>query len=167
MIQDENVHLAIVGDGPGREPVARQVAALGLQRRVYLAGEQRDVVPWLQSLDLFVLPSYANEGVPQAIMQAMACGLPVLSTDVGAIREAVCPGHTGEFAPTRDAPALAEAIDKLRGVPERLREMGEAGRQVAERRFARDRMLDDMERVFETVRRARETRAATAWRSRA
>lgn len=147
-IQDESVRLVIVGDGPGRDPVREQISALGLQARVHLAGEQDDVVPWLQSMDLFALPSYANEGVPQAIMQAMACAIPVLTTRVGAIEEIVSDGLTGVFVPPRDAAAIASGIKGLRGNSQSLAGMGLEGRRVAVQRFSRERMLDAMESIF-------------------
>ena len=71
---------SIVGDGPQREALERRSRQLGIARRVRFAGNQRDVVPWLQALDVFALPSYANEGVPQALMQAMLAGLPCVTT---------------------------------------------------------------------------------------
>ena len=71
--------LLIVGDGPQREALEAQVAALGLASRVRFAGNQQDVRPWLHSMDVFALPSYANEGVPQALLQAMLCGLPCVT----------------------------------------------------------------------------------------
>ncbi|MEO7760537.1 MAG: glycosyltransferase family 4 protein, partial [Casimicrobiaceae bacterium] len=70
-------HLLIVGDGPEWGRIKEQVERLGLGSRVIMPGNQNDVTPWLQSMDVFALPSYANEGIPQALMQAMACGLPV------------------------------------------------------------------------------------------
>ena len=71
-------------------------------------------MPWLQALDLFVLPSYGEEGVPQAIMQAMACAIPVVSTPVGAIGEAVEHGVTGLLVAPRSAEALATGVAALR-----------------------------------------------------
>ena len=75
--------LAIVGDGPQRAALEALVAKHGLRARVTFAGNQADVVPWLQALDVFALPSYANEGVPQALIQAMLVGLPCVTTNVG------------------------------------------------------------------------------------
>ena len=81
----------IVGDGPRCEAIEALIEELALQERVSLAGRQNDVVPWLQSLDLFALPSYANEGVPQAIVQAM----PDIETDDSLTEEllAFCREH--------------------------------------------------------------------------
>src|SRR5690606_21913976 len=99
------LRLLVVGDGPMREALERRTADLRLGGRVTFAGQQRDVAPWMQALDLMCLPSYANEGVPQALAQAMACGLPVIATPVGSIGELVRDGVTGVLVPPNDPPA--------------------------------------------------------------
>ena len=81
--------LLIVGDGPREGNLRQQVDSLGLQDQVRMAGRQDDVVPFLRAMDVFVLPSYKNEGVPQALLQAMACGLPAIASRVGGIPELV------------------------------------------------------------------------------
>jgi glycosyltransferase involved in cell wall biosynthesis len=143
--------LAIVGDGPGADNLRAQVAALGIGAQVRMPGNQDDVVPWLQALDVFALPSYANEGVPQAIMQAMACGVPVVSTAAGAIGELVQDGDTGLVVPTRDAGALREALARLEGDAALRERLARRAREHVHARFARGRMLDGMEAVFRSV----------------
>lgn len=141
----------IVGDGPHRPKLEAHLAALGLGDTVRLVGQQDDVVPWLQAMDLVTLPSYAEEGVPQAIMQAMACGLPVVSTPVGAIPEAVEQGLTGLLVAPRSAEALALGLAQLRDdVPLRGR-FGAQGRARALRDFGIGQMLDRMEGIFHRV----------------
>jgi glycosyltransferase involved in cell wall biosynthesis len=142
------VHLAIVGDGPYRSSIEHKLAELGLAGRVTFAGQQQDVTPWLQAADIFVLPSYANEGVPQAVLQAMMSGLPVVSTTVGAIAEAVDDGVTGRLVGPRDASALRQALLGLLANPEQALLMGRAGRERAVARFSREAMLDRMEAIF-------------------
>ena len=145
------VHLAVVGDGPGRDNLRAQVERCGIADRVTFAGHQDDVCPWLHSADALALPSYANEGVPQALMQAMACGIPVVTTDVGAIAEIVQDGVQGMVVPSRNVDALAQAIEFLRADPELGARMGAAGLAQARARFSSDRMLDGMEAVFARV----------------
>lgn len=147
-IEDPNVKTVIVGTGPGENNLRRQIEKFGLADRVIMAGQQDDVVPWLQSFDVFALPSYANEGVPQAIMQAMACGLPVITTPVGAISEAARDGVTALMVPPQDADALAAAILRLYGDRGLCERMGSAALAEAQARFAEALMLDAMERVF-------------------
>lgn len=138
----------IIGDGPQRENLARRVSELGLQTRVRMVGNQEDVPRWLQALDIFVLPSYGCEGVPQSVMQAMACGLPVVSTSVGAIDEAVVHEHTGLLIPPRMTDALTVALTRLMGDPALRTRMGVAGRDRAQAKFGMDVMLRAMEGVY-------------------
>src|SRR5438094_1548973 len=102
--------LLVIGEGPQRARLEARVAAEGHAASVRFVGNQHNVPVWLNSLDLFTLPSFGDEGVPQAIMQAMACGLAVVATPVGAIEEAVQRGRTGLIVPPRDATALAAAL---------------------------------------------------------
>ena len=140
--------LAIVGDGPQRGALEAQVRELGLSERVWMPGDQRDVVPWLQSFDIFALPSYANEGVPQALVQAMLAGLACVTTAAGAIGEAAIDGETALVVPAQDAGALAEAIRLLAAEPELRARLGAAARAHCARHFAYEAMLDRMEAVF-------------------
>src|SRR5213075_1874887 len=109
--------LVIVGDGPQREALEAQVRTVGLHSRVHFAGNQRDVVPWMQALDIFALPSYANEGVPQALMQAMLVGLPCVSTAVGGIGELAIDGVTALVVPAENPNVLRSALERLMGDP--------------------------------------------------
>ncbi len=145
-IADPKVKAVVVGGGPGEDNLRHQAAALGA--RVVMAGQRDDVVPWLQSFDVFALPSYANEGVPQAIMQAMACGLPVVTTAVGAIGEAAKAEVTALMVEPRDAEALAAAILRLREDAALRRRLGEAGLAAARAQFSEQTMLERMEAVF-------------------
>lgn len=145
------VRLAIVGDGPYREVIAAKVAELGLNERVVMAGHQRNAEQWMQAFDLFCLPSYANEGVPQALMQAMMTGLPVVSTPVGAIAEIIEDGVSGLLTPPRDAPALTNALERLLADPEAARRLGEAALARGRERFGFDRMIERMESIFLTA----------------
>ncbi|MEO5366375.1 MAG: glycosyltransferase [Magnetococcus sp. WYHC-3] len=143
--------LVVVGNGPQWENLHQLAGDLGLGPRVLFVGEQRDVVPWLQSLDLFVLPSYANEGVPQSLMQAMAVALPVVSTPVGAIGELVLPGQTGFMTPPRDVAALADTLHRVLEDPDGAAAMARRGRQRVVDQFGMETMLDRMEAVFRQV----------------
>jgi glycosyltransferase involved in cell wall biosynthesis len=75
-----------------------------------MTGRQNDIVPYMQAFDVFVLPSYANEGVPQALLQAMACGVPVIACPVGGIPECTRGFDSVTLVPPRDADALAGAM---------------------------------------------------------
>ena len=146
--------LVIVGDGPMREVLEAAIDRLGLRMRVRMAGDQRDVLPWLQALDLFALPSYANEGVPQALVQAMLCGLPCVTTPVGSIGEVARHEVTALVVQPRDAHALAAAIERLAGDPLLRSELGVAARRHCVENYSYERMLDRMEAIYHDVARA-------------
>jgi glycosyltransferase involved in cell wall biosynthesis len=144
-----DVRAVIVGDGPQREALEALVRELGLAGRVRFAGNQADVAPWLQALDVFCLPSYANEGVPQALMQAMACGLPVVTTPVGSIEEIVADGTTGVLVPPEDQVRLREALERLLGDAQARGALGARAAAIARERFGEERMVERMIAVFE------------------
>ena len=148
LLKHRDATLVIVGEGPQREALEAQVAALGLAARVKLVGHQDDVAPWLAALDVFALPSYANEGVPQALLQAMFVGLPCVTTDAGAIGEVAIADKTALVVAKENAHALAEAIDALLGNRGLAAALANAGRELASSRFGFDSMLDRMEAVF-------------------
>ena len=140
--------LLIVGTGPQQESLAAQVESLGLAGRVHLVGHQDNAQRWMQTLDVFCLPSYANEGVPQAIMQAMLTGLPIVTTPVGAILEAVADRDTALVVPPEDSGALAGALAELVRDPSLRANLGARAREYALSRFTLEIMLDRMERTF-------------------
>lgn len=110
LANNPRMHVVIVGDGPQQRNLERQIAALEISEQVTLVGRRNDVVPFMQAFDVFILPSYANEGVPQAILQAMACGVPVISCPVGGIPECTQGLASVTLVPPKDAVALAAAM---------------------------------------------------------
>ena len=143
-----DVGLAIVGDGPQRAALEALAADPSLAERVRFAGNQADVAPWMQAFDLFCLPSYANEGVPQALMQAMACGLAVVTTPVGSIEEIVADGATGVLVPPQDVLRLRAALGALLDDPARREALGRRAREAALARFGEGAMVERMIAVF-------------------
>jgi len=142
------MRLVIVGDGPQRAALEAQVDAAGIRDRVVFAGQQDDVAPWLAALDLFVLPSYANEGVPQALLQAMFAGIPCVTTAVGAIPEIARHGDTAEIVAVEDPVALARGIDAVLDDPARAAQLAANALAFVLPRYGLDTMLDRMETVF-------------------
>lgn len=138
--------LIIVGAGPQEEILREQAEGLG--ERVIFAGQQDDVVPWMHASDVFALPSTGNEGVPQALVQAMACRLPVISTPVGAIPEIVHDGDTGLLVPPADVKALADAIVRLQADSALAARLAAAGRAFVTEHLTIAAMLDAMEALF-------------------
>ncbi len=140
--------LVIVGDGPVREVVEKQIHEAGLDERVVMAGQQQNVVPWLQAMDVFVLPSYANEGVPQAILQAMLCERPIVTTDAGSITEAVEHGRSALVVEKKNSDAIAAALELLIRDPVLAERLGKQARLCAAVDYGFENMLDKMEKVF-------------------
>jgi glycosyltransferase involved in cell wall biosynthesis len=147
--------LAIIGDGPQRAALEARAEDLRLGDQVIFAGNQDNVPEWLSALDLFTLPSYGDEGVPQGIMQAMACGLAVVSTPVGAIGEAVQDGVTGIMTEPLNSAALAKTLATLMADSGLRQSMGAAGLEYARANFGIDIMLDRMLEVFQRFARRR------------
>lgn len=143
--------LVIVGDGPQRANLESQIAKLNIGDRVRMTGNQPDVLPWLHALDIFALPSTANEGVPQGLVQAMLCGLPSVTTDVGSIGEAAVNGQTALVVAPQDAEALRQALLRLIEAPALRVDLGAAAAARCRERFCFESMLDAMEAVFARV----------------
>ncbi|MBV1774758.1 glycosyltransferase family 4 protein [Burkholderiaceae bacterium DAT-1] len=143
--------LIIIGDGPRRSHLENRIQTQRLESSVQLVGRQADVTLWLSALDLFTLPTWGDEGVPQSVMQAVACGLPVVTTSVGAMAEAVLNEQTGLIVPPRVKASLVQALSRLMADRELRRKMGHAGLEYARTHFGIEQMLDKMEHVFRQV----------------
>ncbi len=144
-------YLVVVGEGPYREVIEEKIAALGLKDRVRLVGYQDRVAEWFALMDAVVLPSYANEGVPQSLLQALAMARPVVGTAVGGIPEVIVPEETGLLTPPKDARSLARAMDRLLADPGLGRELGRRGRELVAERFSLEQMAAEVEAVYEAV----------------
>ena len=145
----ESAHLAIAGVGPLQAELEQLWQRLGVARRVRFAGFVADVRRWMQAADGFVLTSLW-EGLPMALIEAAACGLPAVATDVAGVREVVEQGQTGLLAPARDSAALAAAMAELMQMlpPGRLAMGSRARRRVVER-FSLSAVLDRWEALYE------------------
>jgi len=146
-----DVGLVIVGDGPQRRSIESKIRELGIVERTWLAGNQDDVLPWLQSLDVFALPSYANEGVPQALVQAMLCALPCVTTAAGSIGEIARDGMTAIVVKAEDAADLQRGLERALGDARLCERIGTAARQYCAENLGVETMLDRMEKVFRDV----------------
>jgi glycosyltransferase involved in cell wall biosynthesis len=145
----------IVGDGPWRERLAARVRERGLEGAVQLAGlrSQDEVKRLLLGSDVFALASVVDEKgacdvLPTVILEAMACGLPVVSTTLAGVPELVEPGATGLLAEPGDAVGLADALERLLASRELRRSFGEAGRKRLEERFASARSAPALHERF-------------------
>lgn len=139
--------LDIVGDGPLRTELEKQVADAGLARHVRLLGERHDVAALLGQAGLYVSSSLI-EGVSLTLLEAMAVGLPVVATAVGGTPEVVVDGRTGWLVPPRDAECLAQALLRACRAAPAWRAMGLRGRQRVEDHFDVVRMVRDYEALY-------------------
>lgn len=146
----ERLRLTLVGDGPLRaeaEALLREADALSC---AWLAGERADVPDLMRAMDCFVLPSLA-EGISNTILEAMACGLPVIATRVGGNPELVIDQVTGTLIPSGDVSALASAINGYYALPEVAAEHGRASRARVERKFSLDYMMHRYESLYTSL----------------
>jgi L-malate glycosyltransferase len=138
------------GGGPLEAQLRRQVDDFGVSRQVIFCGEVRNTERLLPLMDAFALAS-STEGMSNAILEAMACGLPVVATSVGGNLELVEDGVTGYLVPPFCPGELASALGRLLEKREQARQMGRAARQRAAESFSLDVMIAAYARLYETT----------------
>lgn len=143
----DKVRLVIVGDGPARAALDAAVAALPHPEHVHVLGRRMDVDRLLPGFDVFALSS-VSEGLPLVVPEAMAAGLPVVSTAVGGIPGVIEDGATGLLTPV-DEDTMRQRLAALAGDRDRARAMGMRARELALTRYSADRMLDDYLALYE------------------
>jgi glycosyltransferase involved in cell wall biosynthesis len=140
-------HGVIVGEVSLDEGLQTLVQTLGLESHLTLLGRRTDMPEVYSAFDVFVLPSH-DEGMSNAIIEAMAMEKPVVATDVGGTGEVVRHGHSGVLVPPKDPEALAAAISDLVSQPARAGEMGRLGRRIVEEGFSAHAMVRQMEQLY-------------------
>jgi glycosyltransferase involved in cell wall biosynthesis len=148
-----DAHFVVVGSAPEShaaygERLRRQAAALELPHPIVFAGPRDDVERWYAAMDVDLITS-RSEGTTTTALEAQACGVPVVSTDVGAVHEVVDDGVTGLLVPPGDAEAIAAATLSLLQDPPRRAELGRAGRAAAVERFGIETAADLRARAYE------------------
>ncbi len=133
-------HLVLVGDGPDRQKLELCSVSLGLKNRVRFLGRRTDVPQLLAGADLFVLAS-RWEGMPNVVLEAMASGLPVVSTRVEGTTELLAEGQTGWLVPANDPAALAERIAAVLASPETAIAVGVTAQQSVKSQFTTESMV--------------------------
>lgn len=145
-----SVVFVLVGEGDLRAELEAHAASLGIADQVVFAGFIDDPQPVMASFDIFALSSL-HEGLPTVVIEAMACGVPVVATDVGGTSEIVTDGEDGVLVSPRDPDALAAAISELVVDADRRRAMGERAAESVRRRFDIERRVREMEAVYEEL----------------
>ena len=137
----------VIGDGPKRGLLEAQIRRLNLVKAVWLLGERDDVTAWLSSLDIFAMPSLW-EGLPNALLEAMALGLPVVASAVDGIPEVVVDGKNGLLVPPRQPAALAKRLADLAADPALRASLGREAQKTVFERFTLARMMSEYEAMY-------------------
>ena len=137
------LHLVVVGDGPERATLDRRVTAAGLGPRARFVGAvpAADACAFYNAADLLLYPTFRVEGLPAAIVESLAVGVPVVASDRGGISTAIRDGETGRLLPRADVDAFVAATATLLDDPAARRLMGERGRRAAAERFDMQRLV--------------------------
>jgi glycosyltransferase involved in cell wall biosynthesis len=144
----EPARLLIAGEGSLRNELCQLSARLGLKRRVRFLGFQPDVKQWMQAADGFVLTSQW-EGLPVGLLEAGACALPSIATDVPGSREVIVRGRTGRLTAAGEPNALAREMTAMAASsPKQRRTMGNLARLHITERFSLEAMLDRWENLY-------------------
>ena len=143
----ENRHLVFVGDGQLHASFVNRVSTMSSRKQIHVLGQRSDIPDLLHASDVFVISS-RTEGLPIGLLEAMAVGLPVVSTRVGGIPNVIEDGVTGVLVDPLDAQALGAAIERVLSAPEWARELGQKGKALVLEDFGADRMHREYASVY-------------------
>ncbi len=141
----------IVGDGPRKDDLKRIIKEKKLSEVVFMLGHRDDIPDIMASLDILAHPSYANEGIPQSIIQSMAMGLPIIASDFKALSEVVADGKTGIIVPQKNSGDLAKKIMLLLGDKGLMQKLRNNGRKFVLEKFSIERMIDSIEKIYKST----------------
>ena len=150
MKADARVHLVLVGDGALRDEIAAQAARLGIDARTRMLGHREDSAQLAAAFDVAVLASL-SEGLPNAVMEAMAAGAPVVATAVGGVPELIVDCDTGFLVPPANPGAMAERIEYALSHVDLTGLIAMRGRRFVTTRFGMERMVTAVERLYDEV----------------
>jgi len=142
-----DTRFVLAGDGEQRQQFEHEVNALGLAHSFLFLGRRNDIAEILACCDLAVLPSKA-EGLPNAVLEYMAAGLPVVASNVGGNLEIIRDGVTGLLVPPQDAPALGDALLRLLRDPSLACRIGESGQAYVRQNFSFERLIDETDLLY-------------------
>jgi glycosyltransferase involved in cell wall biosynthesis len=144
----EDIMFVFVGGGPEFAALQQQCAEEGIQDRVIMVGHQANPEVWFPAFDLFISPSFYDEGIPQGVMQAQACGIATIATDAGATRDVITHNQSGLLIPMHDTDAIQHAIETLYSDDALRGRVADQGYKNLKAGFTQDCMLDAMESIF-------------------
>ena len=137
-----------VGDGECRNELEEQVKQLELENNFLFLGFRKNVADLLHQMDIFILPS-VSEGLPNVVVEAMACSKPVVGSNVGGIPEAIKNGINGTLVPPKDIDALASTILNLAKDKELQIQMGKNGRKLVEEKYSLEHQIQQFEDLYQ------------------
>lgn len=152
-LSEFNLHLDIVGTGDYLGELEKLVSRLNLTDRVTFRGrvEDEELYRLYSKADIYLIPTLRFEGLPLALLEAMAHGIPTISSDIGGNSDVITHGKDGLFVRPGDLNGLVEAIGKLASEPNTRKSLGIAARDTSERRFDKKRMVRDTEIVLRQI----------------
>ena len=143
--------IRLAGDGSLRPKIEAQVTALGLTDRVHFSGLIEDVDSFLQEIDVFVLPSVFGEGLPMTILEAMACRLPVVATDVGGTGEVIQNEKTGMLVAPKNSTRLADSMLRLAGDQQFREAIADQGYDLVRNHFSFEKVAREVESLYQNI----------------
>jgi glycosyltransferase involved in cell wall biosynthesis len=151
-LRDEmkNVQLTIIGDGPDREKLQNCAREKGISDAVNFCGEAEEIVPYLQQSAVFVLPSF-SEGLSNVLLEAMACGLPVVATRVGGTIDLVQDGFNGILIEPDNAGQLYQAMKKILQDKDLAKALGVQARKTAAEKFSLKSVTEQYVSLYQTL----------------
>jgi len=142
--------LDIIGNGPERSPLEQTAHRLGISSCVVFHGEQQNIVGFLQEASVFVLPSFA-EGLPNVLLEAMACALPVVATRVGGNIDIIEDGQNGMLVDCNDPEQLSRALQAVSEDRDLAKKLGAAARKTVASRFSIEQVADQYCNLYEEL----------------
>ncbi|MDB9310619.1 glycosyltransferase family 4 protein [Aphanizomenon sp. CS-733/32] len=152
-----NLHILIIGGQLSSDPepfqteLMAKISNLGIENHVTLTGDRQDIPEVLGLLDVFTLPTFTHEGLPRSILEAMAMGLPVVTTDIRGCREAVLQEKTGLIVPSQDSDRLAEALAIMLSNPELRQAYGNQGRRRVTTEYNEDFVFERLTKYYQEL----------------
>jgi N-acetyl-alpha-D-glucosaminyl L-malate synthase BshA len=153
ILKEVPARLMMIGDGPERSQAEWLAKRLGVSRQIHFLGKHDRVNTLLPAADLMLMPS-EMESFGLAALEAMACEVPTIATNVGGVPELIQNGVTGMLFPVGDVDAMAQAAVAILRNPERLRQMSQAGRDLAQREYCASRVIPKYEEFYASILRA-------------
>ncbi len=143
-----SAYFVVVGEGPRRVQIEEQLLSNDLEDFVFLIGHRDDIPQILRDLNMFVMPSYANEGVPQALLQALAMEKPVVASNVGGIPEVLVSGKHGLLCEPQNPKMLADALIHMLENPVEAKQMAISGREHVQTHYSLEVMVGQLEEIY-------------------